>query len=83
MSKHDDGGPAFPTTAKVDDQDFPGRTETVLQSGMSLRDWFAGQALAGLCAKHGAVLSPVERARDAYEAADGMLVVRRAKAGPD
>ena len=32
-----DGGPAFPDTWK------PG------QPGMTLRDWFAGQALAGLC----------------------------------
>lgn len=48
--------------------------------GMSLRDWFAGQALAGFCAA-----IPFERredlfwqseAFDAYDAADAMLWVR-------
>ena len=41
MSERDDGGPAFPIPA-----DEPGNTYT----GMSLRDYFAGQALAGICA---------------------------------
>ena len=35
MAKHDNGGPAFP--AQWDDKD---------NEGMTLRDWFAGQALA-------------------------------------
>jgi hypothetical protein len=42
MSEINDGGPAFPQ-AEVD-QSWP------QAPGMSLRDWFAGQALAGLCA---------------------------------
>lgn len=43
MSKRDDGGPAFPS----------GHGELGLE-GMSLRDWFAGQALAGIMAQsHG------------------------------
>lgn len=40
-----DGGPAFPH----DNQEL-GHKHRVAQPGMSLRDWFAGQALAGLCA---------------------------------
>lgn len=38
-----DGGPAFP---QIDSFTDP------LRRGMSLRDWFAGQALAGLLAQH-------------------------------
>lgn len=34
-----DGGPAFPTTQRS--------TLDIPQDGMALRDWFAGQALAG------------------------------------
>lgn len=36
-----EGGPAFPVQAKF---------STPAWNGMSLRDWFAGQALAGLLA---------------------------------
>jgi hypothetical protein len=45
----DDGGPAYPWTWWG--QNSAG--ETVVRdggSGMSLRDYFAGQALAGMCA---------------------------------
>ena len=41
MTTQDDGGPVFPVTHE---QELYGT------SGMSLRDWFAGQALAGLLA---------------------------------
>lgn len=37
-----DGGPAFPVTA----ENGLGH----VADGMSLRDWFAGQALTGICA---------------------------------
>jgi hypothetical protein len=44
MSKENDGGPAYP-------QDLQGRRGDDPQyQGMSLRDWFAGQALAGIMA---------------------------------
>lgn len=41
----DDGGPAFPRTAGpvIDGDAYHGS-----QSGMSIRDWFAGKALVGL-----------------------------------
>jgi hypothetical protein len=39
------GGPAFPGPAT--------RTYQFDHDGMSLRDWLAGQALAGLCANMG------------------------------
>lgn len=40
-----DGGPAFPVTASTGDP----RDGVYCRDGMSLRDWFAGQALSGLC----------------------------------
>ena len=50
MSNRDDGGPAFPTAP----QEFNDWGEAKMWlPGMSLRDWFAGQALAGLLAHHG------------------------------
>lgn len=72
------GGPAFPHTYTVgrdlcsshnegDQIDFP---------GMTLRDWFAGQALAGLCASRAPELVGLPKfalAEDAYLAADAML----------
>ena len=42
MSKND-GGAAFPCAAEA-----VGGNDGWLQEGMSLRDWFAGQALAGM-----------------------------------
>ena len=52
MSAHDDGGPAFPggqfrTVQRVGEEprDIPAGPQ-----GMTLRDWYAGQALAGLMA---------------------------------
>jgi hypothetical protein len=65
MSKTDDGGPAFPVTWDFVDG----------ETGMSLRDWFAGQALAGLAAMD-ADCGPAGLASDAYRLADAMLAAR-------
>lgn len=50
MTKLEDGGPAFPrppviNTNPADD----GGYESSHAEGMSLRDWFAGQAIMGIC----------------------------------
>lgn len=77
MSERDNGGPAFPKTR-----------EAIIDSrsaGMTLRDWFAGQALAGLVqlrAVHEAAREsgePAEKitAAAAYEYADAMLEARK------
>ena len=72
MSERDDGGPAF-----------PGVTDRY-GNGMTLRDWFAGQALVGLLAGRGLVVRdgiPVVPTRDslavaAWEMSDAMLAAR-------
>jgi len=67
------GGPAFPFR----EEDGAGGYDQHV--GMSLRDWFAGQALLGIMAnyttaKFGATDADV--ARGAYDYADAMLAVR-------
>ena len=44
--------------------------------GMTLRDWFAGQALAGILADSKSEGTITEYARDAYRYADAMLTAR-------
>ena len=71
MSKIDDGGPAFPM-ATVDGW---------FQIGMTLRQWFAGQALAGICVndeywrlnEEYRGKSASELAHRAYQVADAMI----------
>ena len=46
---------------------------------MSLRDWFAGQALSGLVAGGWGVSLATAKAKDAYVLADAMLVERKGK----
>lgn len=68
----EDGGSAFPSLHELGDIAYT-------QGGMTLRDWFAGQALAGIIAhadKFGS-LAPTIAAEAAYEAADAMLAARK------
>lgn len=74
----DTGGPAFPLINRDYQEAYGGCP------GMTLRDWFAGQALAGLmsaCDEGGSWtatgLATVNAARSAYEAADAMLAARQ------
>ena len=76
--KRDDGGSAFP---------IPGQ-RIVVSYGMSLRDWFEGQALAGMTscielmtsvqstAKGDGIDAASVTAACAYDLADAMLVER-------
>lgn len=72
----DDGGPAFPCDVQVEDNSGSHYEE---HSGLSLRDWFAGQALAGLCSQKPLPETPRQAAKIAYEAADAMLAARNKK----
>ncbi len=78
----DDGGPAFPTPVEFDPN---GQLISYGGYGMSLRDWFAGQALAGMMALPAVEgrgcwhtnSSPNQVAQVAYEYADAMIAVRK------
>ena len=82
MADSDDGGPAFPCP-EVRDAQGNGITEGA--SGMSLRDYFAGQALTTILG-HAAGLNDLHRKTGedtskiasvmAYAAADAMLAAR-------
>ena len=71
MTQRPENPPAFPQAL------------TVGAPGMSLRDWFAGQALAGFtsCSDGGGdvLMGAADTARAAYNYADAMLI-ERAKA---
>ena len=67
--KKNDGGFAFPV---------PNDANTNGQEGMTLRDWFAGQALAGLIAQCN--MPDEVYARMAYTLADTMLQQRQSTA---
>ena len=72
MSKKS-GGPAFPTDHGWYDGEDVWRHN--LYGGMTLRDWFAGQALSGLLACSSLVRSEVGTSitKNAYAYADGMI----------
>ena len=66
-----DGGAAFPPL------DNTGYGLMLRESGMTLRDYFAGQALAGICANPNWQPTDVASvAQDAYAHADAMLSAR-------
>lgn len=66
----DEGGSAYPHKAWSDSY-----SEHAGSSGMSLRDYFAGQALMGLCTQNN--LWNTSFASDAYYLADAMLKARK------
>jgi hypothetical protein len=77
MSNKPTGGPAFPRSGVKD-----GYGKVVGdESGMTLRDWFAGQALAGFCSGHDAngswTWDAKEAAISAYAMADAMMESRK------
>lgn len=72
MTERKDGGPAFPAYETND----VGELEREFK-GMTLRDWFAGQALAGMNANQSWDENGwKDRALQAYAAADAMLAER-------
>lgn len=77
----DDGGPAFPQPAELDGTWADPETckRFVPMRGMSLRDVFAGQALAGMLGDARLSGTSVQFATDAYSYADAMLAARKVK----
>ena len=73
MNVDDDGGQAFP----ISDASGP------IQCGLTMRDWFAGQALVGLLAFPipGSGKIPSNAALAAYDYADAMLAARKNTSG--
>ena len=66
----DDGGPAFP---RISSPESHGGVW-----GMSLRDYFAGEALRYMASTHGSLdIVWEEGAKQAYRAADAMLAERK------
>ncbi len=61
--KNNDGGPAFPLVLQEKDEE--GRVSPVIQVGMSLLDYFAGQALVGISSHKEDFDNVVETARAA------------------
>lgn len=75
-----DGGPAFPFERRGD-------PDMYWTDGMSLRDYFAGQALVALAHKptyeQWLPNSSAEQARYCYKIADAMLAARKQTEGSD
>lgn len=66
MSTKNDGGQAFPTQESEFYTGCP---------GMSLREWFAGQALCGMLSNGDTLGGPVAVADAAFKMADEMLLL--------
>ena len=69
-----DGGAAFPSSFRYELEDWS-------EPGMSLRDWFAGQIIAGALANPGLLERVAGRTleqmmREVYEGADALLSAR-------
>lgn len=89
MDETKDGGPAFPRPFSNTGNAYDYTQSIGEQDGMSLRDWFAGQALAGLEIRSDGAYSDFDRemelpelhanwtATAAYRIADAMLAARQ------
>jgi len=85
-----DGGPAFPSSNDI----TVGNAHTNVHSGMTLRDWFAGQALAGMWSNNDHLCIVKENAskaghsfderlsQNAYAIADAMIAERKRRDTP-
>ena len=82
MSIDKTGGPAFPVEGLWNpDGTFKQGIQTGnasgFASGLSIRDWFAGQAMSGYCINAETSMQEFrDIARDAYQQADAMLAER-------
>lgn len=73
-----DGGPAFPTQDNA--SDCPEASGYFFESGMSLRQYFAGRAMQGLLSNSSIdQLTPAEIASDATLFADALIAELEAR----
>lgn len=83
MSAHDDGGPAFPHVGEQFNHDIGERETVTTAPGLSVRDYFAAKALAGMLANPEQDYAPLiddkvpMLASEAYRLADAMLEARK------
>lgn len=75
--KTKDGGPAFHAITCKNGDNYNAPT-LIYHKGMSLRDWFAGQALA-ILADANVNLTAEELAKCCYQNADAMIAAREVK----
>jgi len=71
---NNDGGLAFPSNYIEKHGEHEGIQ--MVAGGMTLRDWFAGMALAGMCADASLVATWDDVAVRAFKAADAMIAQR-------
>ena len=78
MTTHNNGGPAFPCEVGPASDGHTIQTGNMqwMQSGMTMRDYFAAKALQGLLSDSNMQASRIEFAAEAYAIADAMLQVR-------
>ena len=78
MKAINDGGPAFPCPVEFDPN---GQLVSPGSFGMTLRDWFAGQALAGIIANEGMFDQAIMllNSEACYKQADAMIAEREAR----
>lgn len=77
-----DGGSAFPSSGSLS---INGERRDYNDSGMTLRDWFAGKAItsASMPLQDGSSSSdPAKIARWAYDIADAMIIARETTTKP-
>jgi len=78
MSKPNDGGPAFPVAFST-----AGWHSGNVNVGMTLRDWFAGQALNGMLADDCTACTWAKFSERAYACADAMIAEREEEGAED
>ena len=79
MSKNNNGGPAYPMPIAANVHGFATTGEYSGDTGMTLRDWFAGQALIGVTTAltQGIRHCDIPKAAtDCFAIADAMLKAR-------
>ena len=79
MSKQNNGGSAFPYSIREEGSEYTSESS----KGMTIKDYFAGQAIIGIIANSDGLKYTDSMANAAYEIADSMLKERQKQAQPE